>query len=201
MLYDVCHRCWHFVKSDICDDIDWQSDACDSLKSDICDETDWYNGVFDVQVFSESGDALLNDGIFWSLMFVALGGLNLITNIIQVMLPLPDSHLTGQCSHSLTLAFGPLKGGWEFLMSLPDVSGLPLWSHFSISPLLFFCLVLLLFLSYYFLLLAHSPVCPDITVMVGWALKITYPTLLTSFSLNLYFPKGRLFCLALYLSG
>ena len=38
------------------------------------------------------------------------------------------------------------------------ISGLSLWFHFSIiSPLLFFCLVLLLFLSYPFLLLAHSP--------------------------------------------
>ena len=35
-------------------------------------------------MFSEKGDALLNDGIFWSLMFVALGGMNLLTNIIQV---------------------------------------------------------------------------------------------------------------------
>ena len=31
------------------------------------------------------------------------------------------------------------------------------WSHFSISPILFFCLVLSLFLSYPFMLLAHSP--------------------------------------------
>ena len=39
------------------------------------------------------------------------------------------------------------------------ISGLSVWSHFSISPLLFFCLVLSLFLSYPFLLffLAHSP--------------------------------------------
>ena len=48
-----------------------------------------------------------------------------------------------------------------------------------ISPLLFFCLVLLLFVSYPVLLLAHSP---DFC-----------------FSLNLHFPKGRLFCVALVL--
>ena len=45
-------------------------------------------------------------------------------------------------------------------------------------PLLFFCLALSLFLSYPFLLLAH---CPD----------------LFCFPLNLFFPKGRLFCVAL----
>ena len=40
------------------------------------------------------------------------------------------------------------------------ISGLSVWSHFSISPLMFFCLVLSLFLSYSFLLLAHSPKPP-----------------------------------------
>ena len=41
-----------------------------------------------VQVFSEKGQKLLDDGVFWSLMFVALGGLNLFTNITQVCLSL-----------------------------------------------------------------------------------------------------------------
>ena len=44
--------------------------------------------------------------------------------------------------------------------SLSGISGLPVWYHFSIlyiSLLLLFCLALLLFLSYPFLLLAHSP--------------------------------------------
>ncbi|XP_025081232.1 multidrug resistance protein 1-like [Pomacea canaliculata] len=36
-----------------------------------------------IAVFSEKGDDLLDGGVFWSLMFVALGGLNLFTNIIQ----------------------------------------------------------------------------------------------------------------------
>ncbi|KAK7093853.1 ATP-dependent translocase ABCB1-like [Littorina saxatilis] len=36
-----------------------------------------------IAVFSEKGDELLKGGIFWSLMFVALGGLNFVTNIIQ----------------------------------------------------------------------------------------------------------------------
>ena len=58
----------------------------------------------------------------------------------------------------LFLFFVPLKGGREFLMSPHCLeSGLSVWSHYIISPLLFFCLVLLLFLSYPFLLLAHSP--------------------------------------------
>ena len=49
------------------------------------------------------------------------------------------------------------------------------WSHFSVlSPLLFFCLVLLLFLPY-ILFFCFRPILP------------------TSFPLNLYFPKGRLF--------
>ena len=40
---------------------------------------------------------------------------------------------------------------------LSGILGLSVWSHFSITPLLFFCLVLLHFLSYPLLLLAHSP--------------------------------------------
>ena len=52
------------------------------------------------------------------------------------------------------------KGGRFFfdVSHLSGISGLSVWSHFSIlSPLLFFCLVLPLFLSYLFLLLARYP--------------------------------------------
>ena len=77
----------------------------------------------------------------------------------------------------------PLKECWGFLMSPPwvrnlgAVSFIPLFSlSICISPLLFFCLVLLLFLSN--------------ILFCFWL------TLLTSFSLN-HFPKGRLFCVAL----
>ena len=40
---------------------------------------------------------------------------------------------------------------------LSEISGLSVWYQVFVSPLLFFCLVLSLFLSYSFLLLAHSP--------------------------------------------
>ena len=53
---------------------------------------------------------------------------------------------------------------------LSGISRLSVRSHFSISPLFFFCLVLSLFLSYPFLIY---------------------------FSLNLHFPKGRLLWVAL----
>ena len=64
------------------------------------------------------------------------------------------------------------------LFCLSGISGLSVWTHFSISPLLFFCLVLLLVLSYPCLLLA-------------WSLL----------SLNLHFSKGMLFCVALVFFG
>ena len=53
----------------------------------------------------------------------------------------------------------PPKGGRGIsdVSPLSRVSGLSVWSNFSIPPLLFFCLVLLLFLSDPFLLLGHSP--------------------------------------------
>ena len=65
----------------------------------------------------------------------------------------------GRCSALSTSGPLPLKGGRGFLMSPPlsGISGRSIWSYFSISPLLLFCLVLLLFLSYPFLLLAYSP--------------------------------------------
>ena len=54
--------------------------------------------------------------------------------------------------------FGTLKGraGDSWCLPLSEISRLSVWSHFSISPLLFFCLALSLFLSDPFLLLAHS---------------------------------------------
>ena len=53
----------------------------------------------------------------------------------------------------------PRREARGFMMSPPCLENLRALSliHFSISPLLFFCLVLSLFLSYSFLLLAHSP--------------------------------------------
>ena len=67
------------------------------------------------------------------------------------------------------------KGGRRFwCLPLSRISRLSVWSHFSISPLLFFWLVLWLSLPGPVLLLAHSP---------------------DSFSLNLHFPKGRLLLL------
>ncbi|KAL8574859.1 hypothetical protein ACOMHN_044881 [Nucella lapillus] len=36
-----------------------------------------------IAVFSEKGDKLLDGGVFWSLMFVALGGTNFLTHVIQ----------------------------------------------------------------------------------------------------------------------
>ena len=53
----------------------------------------------------------------------------------------------------------PPKGGRGIsdVSPLSGISGLPVWSHFSICPLLFFCLILSLFMSYLFLLLAHFP--------------------------------------------
>ena len=63
---------------------------------------------------------------------------------------------------------------WFSFMS--GISELSVWSHFSMSPLVFFCLVPSLFLSYPFLIWAHSP---DL------------------FSLHLHFPKGGLFRVAL----
>ena len=61
---------------------------------------------------------------------------------------------------SLTLGlFLPPEGrpGIYDVSPLSGISGLSVWSHFSISPLLFFCLVSFSVLSYPFLLLAHSP--------------------------------------------
>ena len=58
------------------------------------------------------------------------------------------------------LALQPPNGGREFLMSLPpSVWNLRAFTciPFCISPLLFFCLVLLLFLCYPFYSLVHSP--------------------------------------------
>ena len=50
------------------------------------------------------------------------------------------------------------RPGGSDVSPLSRISGLSVRSHFSIFPLLFFCLiVLLLLLSYPFLLLAHSP--------------------------------------------
>ena len=49
------------------------------------------------------------------------------------------------------------RPGYFWCLPLSGISRLPVWSHFSVYPLLFFCLVLSLFLSYPFLLLAHSP--------------------------------------------
>ena len=53
----------------------------------------------------------------------------------------------------------PLKGGRVFLMSPPclESQGCQIDPTFSISPLLFFFLVLSFFLCYPFLVLAHSP--------------------------------------------
>ena len=75
----------------------------------------------------------------------------------------------------------PPKGGRDFWYtprpsSLSWISGLSVWFHFSMSPLMFFCLVLLLILS-----------CPFFFFLL---------ILLTSFSRNLHFFKGRLFCMA-----
>ena len=55
--------------------------------------------------------------------------------------------------------YPPRRKAGGFLMSHPlsGISGLSVWFHFSISPLLFFCLVLSLFLFYPFQPLAHSP--------------------------------------------
>ena len=55
---------------------------------------------------------------------------------------------------------GPPKGGWGFLMSLPSgISGLSVWSYFSISisSVVQFCHSYHSFLALPFLLLAHSP--------------------------------------------
>ena len=49
------------------------------------------------------------------------------------------------------------RPGISGVSPLSGISGLSVWSHFSTSPLLFFCLILLLFLPYPCLLLAHSP--------------------------------------------
>ena len=68
------------------------------------------------------------------------------------------------------------EAGNFLCLPLSGISGISVWSHCSVSPLLFFCIVLLLFLSY--------PFC-------------FWPILLTSFSLKLHFPKGSLFCVAL----
>ena len=60
---------------------------------------------------------------------------------------------------TLMKMFRKVKGGRRIsdVSPLSAISGLPVWSHLSISPL-FFCLVLSLFLSLYpFLLLAYSP--------------------------------------------
>ena len=64
-------------------------------------------------------------------------------------------------------------------LPLSGISGLSFWSHFSMSVLLIFCLVLSLFLPCPFLLLAHSP-------------DLSPPP-----PLSLHFPKGRLFWVAL----
>ena len=37
------------------------------------------------QTFTKSGQELLDQGVLWSLMYVALGGLSFIANLIQVM--------------------------------------------------------------------------------------------------------------------
>ena len=82
-----------------------------------------------------------------------------------------------------SLSATPPPPHWPKMYDVSPLSGiswLSIWSHFSLSPLLFFCLVLLLFVSYPFLLLAHSP---------------------DSFCLNLHFSKGRLFCVAPFISG
>ena len=62
------------------------------------------------------------------------------------------------CQCNLRLLVPEGRPGIFWCSPLSGISGLPVWSHFSIYYLLlFFCLVLLLFLSYPFPLLAHSP--------------------------------------------
>ena len=70
-----------------------------------------------------------------------------------------SSELNGPVPKRKLEVLPPLKGGWGIsdVLPLSRISGLSVWSHFSISPILFCSLVLLLFLSYHFLLLAHSP--------------------------------------------
>ena len=65
-------------------------------------------------------------------------------------------------AHSPDLSFPkppPPKGGRGIsdVSPLSGISRLPVRWHFSVSPLLFFSLVLSLFLTYPLLLLAHSP--------------------------------------------
>ena len=85
-------------------------------------------------------------------------------------------------ANSLGFAFHhPRREVRGFLMS-PPLSGnwgLSVWSHFSIFPLLFFCLA-----------------CCSFCLI----LCCFWPILLSSFSLNLHFAKGRLFCVALVFS-
>ena len=75
---------------------------------------------------------------------------------------------------------GPPKGGRGFLMSSPCLESrvCQFDPTFLLSPLLFFYLVLLLFNS-------------------GLSFFGFWPTLLTSFSINLHFRKGKFFCVAL----
>ena len=68
-------------------------------------------------------------------------------------------------------------GGFWCLPPVRNLRAVSLITLFYISSLIFFCLVLLLFLSLSF-----------------------WPILLTSFSVNLHFPKGRLFYVALAFS-
>ena len=88
--------------------------------------------------------------------------------------------LFSEATPSKTLLCGPRQeAGYLWCLRLSGISAISDRSHCSIDlcPLLYFCLVLLLFLSY--------------PVFCLW------PILLTYFSLNLHFPNSRLLCVAL----